>query len=447
MLAYLKDHPLSPDFEYVKFSADEQLPKNSELKYYQSGYTAILIRKILQMSGFVVTKKLSNAILVVGNALPKSDFAKLTKPQKTNHLQQTDSLGSKEGFDSTMKNFFKLIGKRLPFYPETYHLPREFSDLSKAFSSSRLWISKPAAASRGIGIKVIDKMPPPNGGNIVVQKYIDNPMLIHSLKFDLRFYVAVTSIDPLMVFVYENGLVRLATKPYEESINDLSDQGAHLTNFSINKNLEGFVATNDLSKDGTGNKWSHRPFWPYLAEHGFNPDEIKSRIDDAIAQTIIAAVRSFRSQRNAEVSYELFGFDVMLDAEGKVYILEVNISPAMGTSSELDRVIKTPLNIDLFNMINLPMPNSKLSVLDVPENTPSQKYLLLHQYEETLAKRGDFRPVFPTKERADFYKMMTMTDNDETLSKYVVLDEAERIKKLEKLRHDYDSYMENRNAK
>jgi tubulin polyglutamylase TTLL4 len=310
MIEYLKENPLDPDFEYVKFSSDEQLPKNSALKYYQSGYTAILIRKILQTSGFVVTKKRSSAILIVGNSLPKNEFSKLTRFQKTNHYQQTNSIGSKEGLDSVMKSFFRKIRKRLPFYPETYHLPREFSDLSKAFSSSKLWISKPASGARGIGIQVIDKMPKATGVNLIIQKYIADPMLINSLKFDLRFYVAVTSIDPLIVFVYENGLVRLATKPYEESLSDLSNRAAHLTNFSINKNMEGFVATNDIANDGTGNKWSHRPFWPYLAEHGFDPEKIKSLIDDAIVQTIIAATRSLRSQRNAEVSYELFGFDV-----------------------------------------------------------------------------------------------------------------------------------------
>jgi tubulin polyglutamylase TTLL4 len=138
---------------------------------------------------------------------------------------------------------------------------------------------------------------------------------------------------------------------------------------------------------------------------------------------------------------------MLLDKDANVYILEANISPAMGTSSELDRVVKTPLNLDLFNMINLPMPGTKMSILDVPENTPAQEYLLLHQYEETLSKRGDFRPVFPTKERIDYYNMMTMTENDKVLSMYATLGESQRIKKLGELRKQYISYLESRDPK
>ena len=46
----------------------------------------------------------------------------------------------------------------------------------------------------------------------VVQRYMHKPYLIDNLKFDMRIYVLIAGIDPLRIFVYEEGLARFATE-------------------------------------------------------------------------------------------------------------------------------------------------------------------------------------------------------------------------------------------
>ena len=50
----------------------------------------------------------------------------------------------------------------------------------------------------------------------------------------MRIYVAITSINPLRIYIYEEGLARFASEKYDTS--DLKNVFSHLTNYSINKN-------------------------------------------------------------------------------------------------------------------------------------------------------------------------------------------------------------------
>ena len=56
------------------------------------------------------------------------------------------------------------------------------------------------------------------------------------MQFDMRVYVVVTSVDPLRVYLFKDGLVRLATEPYVvPTAKNLAHTRMHLTNYAINK--------------------------------------------------------------------------------------------------------------------------------------------------------------------------------------------------------------------
>ncbi len=107
----------------------------------------------------------------------------------------------------------------------------------------KTYIAKPHNRSQGKGIFLtqtfeeirikLEKYP-----SLVVSQYIDNPLLINGLKFDLRIYVSLTSVCPLKIYVHEEGLARFATEAY--TLDPADGRFVHLTNYSINKKNDKF---------------------------------------------------------------------------------------------------------------------------------------------------------------------------------------------------------------
>jgi len=70
----------------------------------------------------------------------------------------------------------------------------------------------------------------------VGQVYLARPLLLDGYKFDLRLYVLVTSLDPLVAFLYDDGLVRVCTETYQSPAEaNLANLQMHLTNYAVNK--------------------------------------------------------------------------------------------------------------------------------------------------------------------------------------------------------------------
>ena len=123
--------------------------------------------------------------------------------------------------------------------PQSFLLPAEFDALKEFVKDSptkHLWIVKPPNGNSGHGIRVVEDIDTLiTKEEVIVQKYISKPYLIKGHKFDCRLYVLLTSLDPLIVYLYGDGLVRFATQPYTNSSDKLQDNFVHLTNFAINK--------------------------------------------------------------------------------------------------------------------------------------------------------------------------------------------------------------------
>ncbi|CAB4021801.1 tubulin polyglutamylase TTLL7-like, partial [Paramuricea clavata] len=224
-------------------------------------------------------------------------------------------------------------------------------------------------------------------------------MLLDGYKFDLRIYVLVTNCDPLRIFLYDDGLVRLSTECYQSPKDDnLSDLFMHLTNYSVNKHNENFSRDEDSSR-GSKRSLSFLNHW--LRKHDYNVATVWNNITDIIIKTLIVSqphvLHSYRLCRpgsdssNPSVCFEILGFDILLDQKMKPWLLEVNRSPSFGTDSKLDFDIKSGLLRDAIKLLNIRSSDRKYGMAIA--KAQSQKRLMMqpkrsgHEISVNLAKK------------------------------------------------------------
>ena len=135
--------------------------------------------------------------------------------------------------------------------------------------------------------------------------------------------MAIISINPLRIYIYDEGLARFATCQYRDVGNDTrANRFMHLTNYSINKfNKKAFVQNNDASQldNNVGSKWTFAGLKKELNKLGIDEYQIFRKIDDIIVKTIISAEPILNNSFEMFVPYrnncfELLGFDILVDS-------------------------------------------------------------------------------------------------------------------------------------
>ncbi|CAE7226616.1 Ttll5 [Symbiodinium microadriaticum] len=170
--------------------------------------------------------------------------------------------------------------------------------------------------------------------------------------------VQVTSYEPLRAYIYREGLVRFASKPYSKDPKHLTDAYRHLTNYSINKGSSSFVENSEVQADNVGHKWSISALNKHLRCIGVDAELMWTRIMDAIVKSLLSVEPVIGARTKATANYshncfELYGFDVLVDQDLKPWLLEVNLSPSMQADSPLDWQIKSSLLSDSFNLVGI----------------------------------------------------------------------------------------------
>uniref|UniRef100_A0A7S2RSL0 Tubulin--tyrosine ligase-like protein 5 n=1 Tax=Rhizochromulina marina TaxID=1034831 RepID=A0A7S2RSL0_9STRA len=367
------------------------------------------------------------------------ELAGLNRFQKINHFPSSWCIGRKDRLMRTLQKFRRSHGPTFHFHPEGFQLPVEKKVLEmKVKAEKSIWIIKPSASSCGRGIRLIHQgnlNTLPSNKAAVVQRYVERPYLINGHKFDLRLYVVLTSVDPLRIYLFEHGLVRFSTHKY--TLKNLKSRFTHLTNYSVNKKSKHFVANEDPEQDGTGSKWSLGALWRHfegtLGKE--RTEQVKEDIKAVIVKTLIAAEGDItpslaRLNRTRGVCYELFGFDVLLDAALKPWLVEVNISPSLMGTSPLDRQIKGQLMADVFHLVGfVPYDERALRKDQKAERSNKLRGVTSGKAKQQLARRQDSWRRNPTPESID---LSELRDDDWDVV-YESMDEFQRTGHFERI--------------
>jgi len=235
-----------------------------------------------------------------------NDYFISMKPwQCINHFPGMINIARKTRLAENLVLMKKKFRKHYSFFPSTYILPRDKFLMKKYFEpsgeSKDTFIVKPDGGCQGKGIfltKNYDTIEELRSTH-VVQRYIGNPLLIEKKKFDLRIYVLITSCQPLRIYLFRDGLVRICTedfvKPNEENIDD---RCMHLTNYAVNKfsaNFEG------IEKEEVGSKRSVKWFLSWLeGKNGSDAVEAMwSKISQICIKTIISIIPNLSREYEA----------------------------------------------------------------------------------------------------------------------------------------------------
>ena len=296
------------------------------------------------------------------------DGSNFGEHQRINHFRNHYELTRKDNLIKNLKRTQRQLVRdgldeeaaAYDFFPGTYTLPADyglFVEEYKTHPASAIWIMKPVGSAQGKGIFLFNKLSAisdwkrtadtsaQQAASYVVQRYIENPLLVGGKKFDLRLYVLVTSYQPLTVFMYRSGFARFSMFRYNTDISNLGDTFVHLTNAAVQKTAPGFDA-------GAGSKWPLHAFKLYLVgKFGAKAtDACFAAVELLVIHSLLAVQKVIMNDKHC---FEMYGYDILIDDQLKPWLIEVNASPSISADTPKDYDLKFGLLDDVYAIIDV----------------------------------------------------------------------------------------------
>ena len=161
---------------------------------------------------------------------------------------------------------------------------------------------------------------------IIIQKYIEKPLLYKNRKCDIRIWVLLT--QSMKVYVFKEGHLKSCSEEYK--LNSKNPY-IHITNYSFQK------YNNNFQKFEKGNEIPFYEFQKFINE-AYPEKNYKLNVDlmNKIKKIISLTMRSVKDKINKNErthQFEIFGYDFMLDENFNAFLIEINTNPGLEESS------------------------------------------------------------------------------------------------------------------
>ena len=300
------------------------------------------------------------SVVWVDTSISEARIARLPEGSRVNHFPGMLLLCRKVDSARLLAKMKRGHPSSYKFIPATYFNHEEYLRSRRGPQADKWFIVKPDSGCMGKGIRLTNAPKADMFENAVVQSYVREPLLIDQCKWDMRVYVLILSVDPLRVYVYRDGFIRLCTEKYQAPTEANAENTLiHLTNYAIHKKSKKYTGNNVASdgEDGapaeeTGCKRSFAFLTNHIRRLGRDPDAFWESVSDLCVKSVLAVKDNLKYAYKAAFSnpmnrgtscFELLGFDVLVDKDLQPWLLEVNHAPSFTCDTQLDYDIKSGL--------------------------------------------------------------------------------------------------------
>ncbi|KAF7640021.1 hypothetical protein Mgra_00000466 [Meloidogyne graminicola] len=333
---------------------------------------------------------------------------------------------------SSMRELFPL---EYNFYPRSWILPAQLDEFkyfcSNYNETNKCFIVKPDDGAQGNGIYLINSptelLLQTTNQRQLIQEYIPDPYLLSDgLKFDLRVYALIRSINPLSIYVAREGMARFCTEKYPgmPTKDNFANLYSHLTNYSLNKSNNAYIHSKSLREQLKGSKRLLSTVFHQMEHKGVKTRRLWREIKLIIVKTVLAMIpeimlnyeNHFCDLKNeAPQCFQIIGLDILIRQNGIPMLLEVNSSPSLS----VDHILANNENIWIGGSSEIPSVEQSSSVRSIVDEVPLVRDTLLLvldqlEYHYPLIKENQ------TKLKSDFsglnYQKLENKSTSSTLS-------------------------------